>query len=125
MTLRDLGRSTVTAVASKVGRAASKVQESRPVPSDLLESEDAYLVVFDAAGATGSDVQVRFVRDSVLVRIDRFRDFHDGFDMVFPGRGMSLDGEVELPADAEVDAKKATATLTDSGTLEVTVPKSN
>ncbi|EFW90785.1 putative Hsp20 [Haladaptatus paucihalophilus DX253] len=123
MTLRDLGRSTVTAVASKVGRAASKVQESRPIPSDLLESEDAYLIVFDAAGATGSDVQVRFVRDSVLVRIDRFRDFHEGFDMVFPGRGMSLDGQVELPADAEVDPKKATATLTDSGTLQVTVPK--
>ncbi|ODR80614.1 heat-shock protein Hsp20 [Haladaptatus sp. W1] len=123
MTLRELGRSTVTAVASKVGRAASKVQESRPIPSDLLESEDAYLIVFDAAGATGSDVQVRFVRDSVLVRIDRFRDFHEGFDMVFPGRGMSLDGQVELPADAEVDPKKATATLTDSGTLQVTVPK--
>ncbi|MGA9402573.1 MAG: Hsp20/alpha crystallin family protein [Haladaptatus sp.] len=124
MTLRDLGRSTVTAVASKVGRAASKVQESRPIPADLLESEDAYLVVFDAAGATGSDVQVRFVKDSVLVRIDRFRDFHEGFDMVFPGRGMSLDGEVELPSDAKVDANEATATLTDSGTLRVTVPKS-
>ncbi len=125
MTLRDLGRSTVTAVASKVGRAASKVQESRPIPADLLESEDAYLVVFDAAGATGSDVQVRFVTDAVLVRIDRFRDFHDGFDMVFPGRGMSLDGKVELPSDAKVEANEATATLTDSGTLRVTVPKSN
>ncbi len=125
MTLRDLGRSTVTAVASKVGRAASKVQESRPIPADLLESEDAYLVVFDAAGATGSDVQVRFVEDSVLLRIDRFRDFHDGFDMVFPSRGMSLDGTVKLPSDAEVAAQKATATLTDSGTLRVTVPKAN
>ncbi|WP_227355263.1 Hsp20/alpha crystallin family protein [Haladaptatus salinisoli] len=124
MTLRNLGRSTVTAVAERVGRAASKVQEKRPIPSDLLESEDAYLVVFDAAGATGSDVQVRFADGAVLVRIDRFRDFHEGFEMVFPGRGMSLDGRVELPADAEVDAKRSTATLTDSGTLEVYVPKS-
>ncbi len=124
MTLRNLGRSTVTAVAERVGRAASKVQEKRPIPSDLLESEDAYLVVFDAAGATGSDVQVRFVDDAVLARIDRFRDFHDGFEMVYPGRGMSLDGRVELPADAKVDAKHASATLTDSGTLEVRVPKS-
>ncbi|WP_227375854.1 Hsp20/alpha crystallin family protein [Haladaptatus halobius] len=123
MTLRNLGRSTVTAVAERVGRAASKVQEKRPIPSDLLESEDAYLVVFDAAGATGSDVQVRFAEGAVLVRIDRFRDFHEGFEMVFPGRGMSLDGRVELPADAEVDAKRSTATLTDSGALEVYVPK--
>ena len=123
MTLRNLGRSTVTAVAERVGRAASKVQEKRPIPSDLLESEDAYLVVFDAAGATGSDVQVRFAEQAVLVRIDRFREFHDGFEMVYPGRGMSLDGHVELPRDADVDAKSATATLTDSGTLEVLVPK--
>ncbi|WP_458189345.1 Hsp20/alpha crystallin family protein [Haladaptatus sp. NG-WS-4] len=123
MTLRSFGRSTVTAVAERVGRAASKVQESRPIPSDLLESEDAYLVVFDAAGATGSDVQVRFAEGAVLVRIDRFREFHEGYDMVFPGRGMSLDGCVELPADADVDAKSATATLTDAGTLEVLVPK--
>ncbi|GAA0244514.1 Hsp20/alpha crystallin family protein [Haladaptatus pallidirubidus] len=124
MTLQDIGRSAATAIASRVGRAASKVQEKRPIPSDLLESEDAYLVVFDAAGATGSDVQVRFAEDSVLVRIDRFRDFHDGYDMVYPGRGMSLDGKVELPADADVDAQSASATLTDSGTLEVRVPKS-
>ncbi len=123
MTFRNLGRSTVTAVAERVGRAASKVQESRPIPSDLLESEDAYLVVFDAAGATGSDVQVRFSEGAVLVRIDRFREFHEGFEMVFPGRGMSLDGRVELPEDAAVDAKSASATLTDSGTLEVRVPK--
>ncbi|WP_435152721.1 Hsp20/alpha crystallin family protein [Haladaptatus sp. DFWS20] len=123
MTLRDIGRSTATAIASRVGRAASKVQEKRPIPSDLLESEDAYLVVFDAAGATGSDVQVRFAEQAVLVRIDRFREFHEGYDMVYPGRGMSLDGRVELPADAEVDAKSATATLTDSGSLEVHVPK--
>ncbi|SIQ89749.1 Molecular chaperone IbpA, HSP20 family [Haladaptatus litoreus] len=124
MTLQDIGRSTATAIASRVGRAASKVQEKREIPSDLLESEDAYLVVFDAAGATGSDVQVRFAEDAVLVRIDRFRDFHDGYDMVYPGRGMSLDGKVELPADADVDAQSASATLTDSGTLEVRVPKS-
>ncbi|WP_049971266.1 Hsp20/alpha crystallin family protein [Haladaptatus cibarius] len=124
MTLQDIGRSTATAIASRVGRAASKVQEKRKIPSDLLESEDAYLIVFDAAGATGSDVQVRFAEDAVLVRIDRFRDFHDGYDMVYPGRGMSLDGKVELPADADVDAQSASATLTDSGTLEVRVPKS-
>jgi HSP20 family molecular chaperone IbpA len=123
MTLRDIGRSVGNAVFQRVGRAASKVQEARPLPADLLESDDAYLVVFDAPGATGSDVQVRFADGAVLVRLDRFREFHEGFGMVFPGRGMSLDGRVELPPDADVDANAASATLTESGTLEVRVPK--
>jgi HSP20 family molecular chaperone IbpA len=43
--------------------------------------------------------------------------------MLFPGRGLSLDGEAELPADAVVDAEAATATLAESGTLKVRVPK--
>ena len=123
MTLRDIGRSVGSAVLQRVGRAASKVQESKPLPVDLLESDDAYLVVFDAAGATGSDVQVRYADGAVHVRIDRFRDFYEDFEMVFPGRGLSLDGKADLPADAVVDAEEATATLTENGTLRVRVPK--
>lgn len=123
MTLRELGRSVGSAVLQRVGRAASKVQESKPLPADLLESDDAYLVVFDAPGATGSDVQVRYADGGVLVRIDRFRDFHEGFEMLFPGRGLSLDGRADLPADAVVNAEAATATLTENGTLRVRVPK--
>nr|WP_276281189.1 Hsp20/alpha crystallin family protein [Halorussus sp. DT72] len=123
MTLRDISRSLGSAVLQRIGRAASKVQESKPLPVDLLESDDAYLVVFDAPGATGSDVQVRYADGGVHVRIDRFRDFYDGFEMLFPGRGLSLDGQADLPADAVVDAESATATLTEHGTLRVRVPK--
>jgi HSP20 family molecular chaperone IbpA len=123
MTIRDIGRSVGSAVLQRIGRAASKVQESKPLPVDLLESDDAYLVVFDAPGATGSDVQVRYADGAVHVRIDRFRDFYEGFDMLFPGRGLSLDGQAELPVDAVVDAEAATATLTEHGTLRVRVPK--
>ena len=123
MTLRDLGRSVGGSVLRRVGRAASNVQERRPIPADLLESDDAFLAVFDAAGATGSDVQVRFSRGTVHVRIDRFRDTQDDFEMRFPGRGLSLDGTVDLPADVAVDPDSASATLTDAGTLEVLVPK--
>lgn len=123
MTIREIGRSVGNAVLQRVGRAASKVQESKPLPVDLLESDDAYLVVFDAPGATGSDVQVRYADGAVLVRIDRFRDFHDGFEMLFPGRGLSLDGRADLPGDAVVNAESASATLTEDGTLQVRVPK--
>jgi len=123
MTLREIGRSVGSSILQRVGRAASKVQESKPLPVDVLESDDAYLAVFDAPGATGSDVQVRYTDGSVLVRIDRFRDFYEGFEMLFPGRGLSLDGEANLPADAVVNAEDASATLTEHGTLRVRVPK--
>ncbi|MFB6075260.1 MAG: Hsp20/alpha crystallin family protein [Haloarculaceae archaeon] len=121
--MRELGKSLGDAVFERLGRASGRVQERRPLPVDLLEDDDAYLAVFDAPGATASDVQVRYADNSVEVRIDRFREFHEEFEMRYPGRGLSLDGRVELPADARVDPDAASATLRENGTLEVRVPK--
>ncbi|MFC7071251.1 Hsp20/alpha crystallin family protein [Halobaculum lipolyticum] len=121
--LKDVGESAVNSVLDRVGRGVAKVQEKSPLAYDLLESEDAFLVVFDAPGAERSDVQVRFNEGAVEVRIDRFRDFHDGFEMRFPGRGLALDGRAALPAGAAVDPEGATSTLTEHGTLRVRVPK--
>ncbi|SDM10287.1 Molecular chaperone IbpA, HSP20 family [Halogranum gelatinilyticum] len=123
--LREFGESAVNAVLNKAGRGMSKVQERKPLPYDLLESDDAYLVVFDAPGATQSDIQVRFLEGEVQVRIDRFRDFYEGFETRFPGRGLSLDGSAQLPDDALVVPGEASATLTKSGTLQVRIPKSD
>jgi len=123
--LRELGEAVGDAVLEGVGRVSARVQERRPLAADLLESDDAYLVVFDAPGATEADVQVQFEDDAVRVRIDRFREFREGFEMRVPGRGLSLDGEVALPAGASVDPEAATATLTDAGTLQVRVPKTD
>ncbi|WP_277553475.1 Hsp20/alpha crystallin family protein [Halobaculum limi] len=121
--LKDVGESAVNTVMDRVGRGIAKVQEKSPLAYDLLESEDAYLVVFDAPGAERSDVQVRFNEGAVEIRIDRFRDFHEGFEMRFPGRGLALDGRAKLPAEAAVDPEGATSTLTEQGTLRVRVPK--
>jgi HSP20 family protein len=121
--IRELGESIGNAVVESVGRAVSKAQERRPLPVDLLESEDAYLAVFDAPGATASDVQVRFEDAEIIVRLDRFREFREGFEMRFPGRGLALDGRLELPTDAAVAVSEATATLNDNGTLAVRIPK--
>jgi len=123
MRIRDIGRSVGKAVAENVGRAAGRLQEATPLAADVLESEEAYLVVFDAPGAAASDVQVRYKDGEVLVRIDRFREFREGFEMRFPGRGLALDGSGELPPDALVDPDHATATLRDDGTLAVEIPK--
>ncbi|SFF92908.1 Molecular chaperone IbpA, HSP20 family [Halopelagius inordinatus] len=121
--LKEFGESAAKSVLERIGRGVGRVQERKPIPYDLLESDDAYLVVFDAPGVQRSDLQVRFLDDEVQVRIDRFRDFHEGFEMRFPGRGLSLDGSAELPDGASVDATEATATLASNGTLRVEIPK--
>jgi HSP20 family molecular chaperone IbpA len=123
--IREVGGSIGRAVLDGIGRAASRLQERRALSVDLLESDDAYLAVFDAPGATATDIGVRFEGNSLSVRIDRFREFYDGYEMVFPGRGLSLSGDVDLPEGATVEADEADATLTRNGTLEVLIPKSD
>ncbi len=123
MSFKQLGESVGNAVLRRVGRASARAQETRGLSADVLESEAAYLVVFDAPGATGSDVQVRYVDGRVEVRVDRFREFYEDFEMRFPGRGLALDGVAELPDDAVVDPDAAAATLTRRGTLEIRIPK--
>jgi len=121
--LRELGESVGKRMLSGAGRVSARVQEERPLGADVLESDDAYLAVFDAPGVEMDDVQVRFEEGSVRVRLDRFRDVHEGYEMVFPGRGLTLDGSADLPGDAAVDPTAAEATLTDTGALHVEVPK--
>lgn len=123
--IREVGASVGRAVLDGIGRAASRLQERRSLAVDLLESEDAYLAVFDAPGATAADIAVRFEGNSVSIRIDRFREFYDGYELVFPGRGLALNGTVDLPEGATVEADDADATLTRNGTLKVVIPKSD
>lgn len=106
----------------RLGRASAQTQERRDLAVDLLETDEEYLAVFDAPGAEPRDVQVRYADGRVFVRVERVREFQEGFTMRFPGRGLSLEGSVELPPDAVVNAGAAEATLTDAGTLEVRLP---
>ena len=121
--LKELGESIAESTLERIGRGVSRVQEQRPLSYDVLESDDAYLVVFDAPGAQRKDVQVRFLDGEIRVRIDRFRDFYEGFEMRFPGRGLSLDGSAPIPQETAVDPDSATATVTGAGTLQVRLPK--
>ncbi|ADE04748.1 MULTISPECIES: Hsp20/alpha crystallin family protein [Haloferax] len=121
--LRKYGESAANAVLERVGRGVSQMQERKPLAHDLLESEDAYLVVFDAPGARAEDVQVRFLDGEVEIRIDRFRDFHEGYEMRFPGRGLTLSGTATIPSDASVEAAEGTATVGKHGTLQIRIPK--
>ena len=121
--IRELGESVGKRLLTGAGKVSSRVQEERPLAADVLEGDDAYLAVFDAPGVEMDDVQVRFEEGSVRVRLDRFREVHEAFEMVFPGRGLTLEGSAALPEGAAVDPEGAEATLTDNGTLRVEVPK--
>lgn len=121
--IRGLGESVGSTLFETVGRVFGRAQEQRPLPVDLYESDDAFLAIFDAPGAHPADVQVKYEDGAIVVRVDRFRDFYEDFEMQFPGRGLTLDGRVEFPDDAAVDADEASATLKENGTLHVHVPK--
>lgn len=125
-----------------VGRTTSYLQEHQQLPGDLLESDEAYLVVFDAPGVTSEDIDVRFTDNTVQLRIERVRETYgkesksetdqgksimedETYEMRLAGRGLSLSGSVSLPADAVVETEQASAHLTDAGTLHVTLPKSD
>lgn len=121
--MRELARALGRAAGEGASKLADRVQQPRSLPVDLLEGEDELLAVMDAPGVDHGDVQVRFVEDELLVRVDRFRGHHEGFGMVDPGRAMTFDGRVQLPPDAAVAPRGAEAHLTDRGTLEVHLPK--
>lgn len=123
VTLRDIGGSVGNALYRQIGRVSSYTQRSRSLPADVLENDTSYLVVFDAPGADADELEVRYLEGTVGVHVDRFREFHDGFDMLFPGRSMSLEGEADLPDDAIVEPDAGTARLTEVGTLNVEIPK--
>ncbi|MFB6114052.1 MAG: Hsp20/alpha crystallin family protein [Halodesulfurarchaeum sp.] len=121
--LVGFGTSIGAGMLDAAGRRVGRIHESTPLPADVIEGQDAFRVVFDAPGARRSDVQVRFEDDTVFVRIDRFRPFREGFEMRFPGRGLTLSGSASLPSGASVDPSAATAELDDTGSLRVTLPK--
>lgn len=123
MTLKDIGGSVGNVLYRQLGRVSSYRQRSRSLPADILENDASYLVVFDAPGAEAEELQVRYLDGTVGVQITRFRRFHDGFRMQFPGRSMSLAGEAELPDDAVVEPDAGTARLTEVGTLNIEIPK--
>jgi len=121
--MRQLTRSIGDTIFENIGRAAGRFQENRPSPPTMPESDDAYLVVFDAPGVTATDVQVRYVEDRLEVRIDRFprlpRRLRDGVS-----RPWTLARrQRHAPEGATVDTESATATLRDDGTLQVRIPK--
>lgn len=88
--------------------------------ADLLESNDAYLLVLDLPGVTNDGVDLTVDGLTLHVSARREKDVPEGFHYQREERALFLDADIPLPPDA-ADGD-ASATL-DDGVLEVTIPK--
>ncbi|MFB6069834.1 MAG: Hsp20/alpha crystallin family protein [Halanaeroarchaeum sp.] len=88
--------------------------------ADLLESEDAYVLVFDMPGVTEDALEVTVTGRHMAIEARREKAVPEGFWFRQEDRSLFLDVDLPLPPDAA--SEETTARLAD-GVLEVTVPK--
>lgn len=88
--------------------------------ADLLESDDAYLVVIDLAGATAETTDVHVENRRVHIDASREKAVPEGYRYVRENRSLFLDVDLPLPPDATGDGAEASM---ESGVLEFRIPK--
>jgi HSP20 family molecular chaperone IbpA len=88
--------------------------------ADVLESDDAYLLVVDLPGATAETVDASVEGNKLRVEARRRKDVPAEFDYVEEERALFLD--VELPLPPDVTGAEASGTV-ERGVLEIELPK--
>lgn len=88
--------------------------------ADLLESDDAYVLVVDLPGATAETAEVIAEDGRLVIEARREKATPEGFQYVREDRPLFLDAELPLPPDADGDGADAEM---ERGVLEVTLPK--
>lgn len=88
--------------------------------ADLLESEDAYLLVVDLPGATAETTEVMAEPARIEIEARREKTSPAGFQYVREDRPLFLDAELPLPPDCVGDAAEAEM---NRGVLELRLPK--
>jgi HSP20 family molecular chaperone IbpA len=88
--------------------------------ADMLESEDAYLVVVDLPGATAETVDARVDGGRLRIEAQREKDLPADFRYVSEERSLFLDATLLLPPDATGRGAEGTV---DRGVLELRLPK--
>lgn len=84
--------------------------------ADLLESDDAYLLVVDLPGATADTLDVTLDDGRLRIEARREKSLPTSFRYVTEERSLFLDAELPLPpdvsgADAEGDMERGVLTL--------------
>ena len=90
--------------------------------ADVLESDEAYLLVFDLPGVTGDGLEVTATGARLSIEARREKDVPEDFWFRKEERTLFLDVDVPVPPDAV--GSQATAGL-ESGVLEITIPKAS
>jgi HSP20 family molecular chaperone IbpA len=90
------------------------------VYADLLEGDDAYLLVIDLPGTTSETVDARVEGGKLVVEARREKAVPPEFRYIEEDRSLFLDAELPLPPDAT--GADAAGTVED-GVLELRLPK--
>ena len=90
--------------------------------ADLLESDDAYLVVLDLPGATAETTEIRVEDGRIRIEARRRKEVPAEFRYDREDRPVFLDAELPIPPDA--DGEGANASI-DRGVLELRLPKAD
>ena len=88
--------------------------------ADLLESDDAYVLVVDLPGATAETTDLVAKEGRIRIEARREKATPDGFQYIREDRPLFLDADLPLPSEA--GGEEATAEM-DRGVIEVTIPK--
>ena len=88
--------------------------------ADLLESDDAYLVVLDLPGADAESTTIDLEGGRLHIEAHRDKAVPDGFSFEREERPVFLDVDLPLPPDAT--GADATASI-EQGVLEIHLPR--
>jgi HSP20 family protein len=88
--------------------------------ADLLESDEAYLVVLDLPGTTSETVDAAVEDGTLRIEARREKAVPSSFRYVTEERSLFLDVDVPVPADVADEHCEASL---DRGVLEVRLPK--
>jgi len=88
--------------------------------ADLLESDDAYLVVIDLPGATAETTEINAEGGRITIEAHRRKDVPPEFRYDREERPVILDADLPIPPDAA--GEEASASI-DRGVLELRLPK--
>jgi HSP20 family molecular chaperone IbpA len=89
--------------------------------ADLLESDDAYLVVLDLPGVSAATLDVTVDRGRLRIEARREKSLPSEYRYLTEERSLFLDAELPLPPDATGEGAEATMR---KGVLELHLPKS-
>ncbi len=92
----------------------------RAAAADLLERDDAYLLVIDLPGATAETTDIRVDDGRLHIEAQREKAVPEGYRYAREERSLFLDLELPLPPDAVTE--EATASL-EAGVLELELPR--